>query len=112
MQLTLDFTEATRRKEAGLAIAEAASDPNWEAEVRQIVSTMAGEFMAEDVRALCRIEAGSPKHWGAVFRVLAKEGVIVATGYRACSAPRTKGHPARTYRLNQRAMFTDDLKRQ
>ena len=100
-QLLLDFTEATRRKEAGLALAESATDPRWEAEVRQIVSTMRGEFMAEDVRALCQIEAASPKHWGAVFRNLAREGVIEATGYRACSAPKTKGHPARTYRVRQ-----------
>lgn len=100
-QLQLDFSEATRRKEAGLARAQSAADPNWETAVRRIVPTMAGEFMAEDVRALCKIEANSPNHWGAMFRQLAKEGVIVATGYRATSAPKTKSHPARTYRVRQ-----------
>lgn len=100
--MTLDFEEATRRKEAGLAVAEQAASDQWKAHVRAVTLGMNGEFMAEDVRALCEAAdypATSPNHWGMQFRNMAREGVIVALGYRATRSPATHGHPARFYRV-------------
>jgi hypothetical protein len=101
-QLTLNFTEATRRKEAGMSLALAAAPANWSQRVREVAASMQGEFLMEQVRAIVESEGlfpKSPNAWGSMATVLLQAGVVEWTGeYRKTSSPKTHAHVTKVYR--------------
>lgn len=115
MQLTLDFTEATHRKDAGQAAANAGlaagldgaeasakAQSEWfHKQVRRVLKSMPVEFAIEELRAACQsrgIEPTTHKTWGGMANSLRADGLIEFAYERRATSRRTHGKRVIVYR--------------
>lgn len=102
-QLNLfDHAEAQRRKEEGMALAEAHAGPVWAgyalSKLHELCR-MQELLHSDDLRAVCELTPASANAYGSVWLTAIRKGWIERTGRsRPSTRPETHGHTYVVYR--------------